>query len=234
MAGGGGAAGAAAAAAGEALRALPGARVVLGTASAARRGVMDGVARELGVGYEVRKAGIDEKAIRRADPQELVLALADAKADAILAQEPGDLAGAAGVLITADQVVTQEAPGGPGAPKIILEKPESSEEFRAVARSYADSPPSTVSGLVVTNLRTGSRARGVDVVEIRFGSPLPDSTLETLEAEGDVFYCAGGVMVEHALVMPHIEAMGGTQDSVFGLPRALLLELLAEALGASG
>ena len=41
-------------------------------------------------------------------------------------------------------------------------------------------------------------------------------------------------MVEHALVMPHIEAMGGTQDSVFGLPRALLLELLAEALGASG
>ena len=232
MAGGGGAA----AAGGEALRALPGARVVLGTASAARRGVMDGVARELGVGYEVRKAGIDEKAIRREDPGELVLALADAKADAILAQERGDLAGAAGVLITADQVVTQVAPGGgPGAPNfIILEKPESSEEFRAVARSYVGNPPSTVSGLVVTNLRTGARARGVDVVEIRFGSPFPDSTLETLEAEGDVFYCAGGIMVEHALVEPHIEAMSGTQDSVFGLPRDLLLKLLAEALGASG
>ena len=125
--------------------------------------------------------------------------------------------------------------GGPGAPNfIILEKPESSEEFRAVARSYVGNPPSTVSGLVVTNLRTGARARGVDVVEIRFGSPFPDSTLETLEAEGDVFYCAGGIMVEHALVEPHIEAMGGTQDSVFGLPRDLLLKLLAEVLGVSG
>ena len=217
---------------GGALRGLSGGapRVVLGTASSARREVMDGVARELGVGYEVRKAGIDEKAIRREDPGELVLALADAKADAILEQAAGDLAGAAGVLITADQVVTQ-GPVGPGAR--ILEKPESAEEFRAVARSYVDSPPSTVSGLVVTNLGTGARARGVDVVEIRFGSPFPDSTLETLLAEGDVFYCAGGIMVEHSLVTPHIQEMRGTEDSVFGLPRDLLLRLLAEALGAA-
>ena len=54
--------------------------------------------------------------------------------------------------------------------------------------------------------------------------------LRRIVAEGEVFWCAGGIMVEHELVRPHIRAMSGPMDSVFGLPKQLLLQLLEAAV----
>jgi hypothetical protein len=48
-------------------------------------------------------------------------------------------------------------------------------------------------------------------------------------AEGDCMWCAGGLMVEHALVVPHIQRIDGTQDGVMGLAKALVVRLLVEA-----
>ena len=55
---------------------------------------------ELGLAYDVISPDIDEKAIREADPEKLVLAIAHAKADAVSAQvkEPS-------IVIASDQVV---------------------------------------------------------------------------------------------------------------------------------
>ena len=50
------------------------------------------------------------------------------------------------------------------------------------------------------------------------------------KSDAVVLWRAGGIMVEHELVRPHIRAMSGPMDSVFGLPKQLLLQLLEAAV----
>lgn len=64
--------------------------------------------------------------------------------------------------------------------------------------------------------------------QIHFQPILPGS-VDALIAEGEVFWCAGGLMVEHALVQPHVTKLEGSLDGVMGLAKALLLSLLCEA-----
>jgi septum formation protein len=112
----------------------------------------------------------------------------------------------------------------------ILEKPANAEEARSFIAGYARSPPSTVGSVVCTDLATGSRVQGVDTAHIHF-TPIPDATVDQLMREGDCLYCAGGLMVEHPLVVPHVTRIDGTQDSVMGLSKALTVRLLLQAAG---
>ena len=41
-------------------------------------------------------------------------------------------------------------------------------------------------------------------------------------------WCSGALCVEHTAMAPHIQSMSGPIDSVFGLPKTLLLRLLRE------
>jgi septum formation protein len=180
-------------------------------------------------------ADIDEKAIRRDVPEELVMALAHAKAAAIRARltaaAPPPPKAAAGVhalpalLITSDQVVVHA-----GA---ILEKPESAEQARTFIRGYGVSPARTCGAIVVTNLASGAVAAALDSATVHF-RPIPEATVEALLAEGDVFHCAGGLMVEHPLVACHVARMEGGLDSVMGLSQALTAQLLLQAAGEGG
>ncbi|XP_064959208.1 uncharacterized protein LOC135609655 isoform X3 [Musa acuminata AAA Group] len=111
------------------------------------------------------------------------------------------------LLITADQVVVH---GG-----MIREKPSSAEEAREFIKGYSAGHASTVGSVLVTNLKTGVRKGGCDKAEIE---------------EGDVLYVAGGLMVEHPLTSPFVEAIVGTIDGVMGLPKALTQRLIHEAL----
>ena len=90
-------------------------RIVLGSGSRYRQQLL----REMGYDFEVVSPRIDEKAIRLTDPAELALALAHAKADAVVA----DLQSPA-LVITADQVVAHAGQ--------IREKPASAEEARRI------------------------------------------------------------------------------------------------------
>ena len=65
-------------------------------------------------------------------------------------------------------------------------------------------------------------------LQIHFGT-IPEASVAQLIAEGEVFWCAGGLMVEHALVQPHVVRMEGSLDSVMGLDKRLLLRLLCDA-----
>lgn len=62
-------------------------------------------------------------------------------------------------------------------------------------------------------------------LQIHF-APIPQESVDKLIAEGEVFWCAGGLMVEHPLVVPHVTRMDGALDSVMGLDKQLLLRLL--------
>lgn len=57
-------------------------------------------------------------------------------------------------------------------------------------------------------------------------NPIPEHVIEALIEEGEVFWCAGALMCEHALVAPYIVAMHGTLDAVMGLDKALTISLL--------
>jgi len=185
-------------------------RIVLGSGSKYRQQLL----REMGYDFEVISPSVGEQSIRRADPEALALALAHAKADAVVAslQSPA-------LVITADQVVVHQGQ--------IREKPGSADEARQYLRSCGDAPSETVSAVVVTDSASGRRVAGVDVVRI-YLRPLPDELIEDRIADGEIFYCAGALRLEDPLIAPYIERIEGEMDSVMGLPKALTARLMAE------
>lgn len=76
---------------------------------------------------------------------------------------------------------------------------------------------------MVTNISNGRVFEAVDTAKIHF-SEIPDRVVEDLIKEGAVFRCAGGLMIEHALVEPLITSIEGSKDSVMGLSKKLVLK----------
>nr|CAD1822389.1 unnamed protein product [Ananas comosus var. bracteatus] len=196
-------------------------KLILGSSSVARKHILA----EMGYEFQVMSADIDEKGIRRENPDELVMVLAEAKADAIISRmnisdyrkedaEPT-------LLITSDIVVVHEG--------IIREKPSSKEEARQFLKGYSGGHVSTVGSVLVANLKTGRRYGGLDKAEVYFHD-IPDEIIENLIDEGIVFNVAGGLLLEHPLTLPFVEAVIGASDSVMGLPKALTEKLIHEAL----
>jgi hypothetical protein len=98
-------------------------RVILGSKSSTRRLLLS----SMGVEYEMLNPEIDEKAIRDKEAEKLVLALAHAKADALLKREEVKQATeGTTLLVTCDQVVVYEGE--------ILEKPEDAAEAQRFIR----------------------------------------------------------------------------------------------------
>jgi septum formation protein len=55
---------------------------------------------------------------------------------------------------------------------------------------------------------------------------------EALLQEGEIMYCAGGLMVEHALVAPHVTRIDGPGvDAVMGLGKDAVMRVLLDAAG---
>jgi MAF protein len=188
--------------------------LILGSQSHGRRELLAA----MGYAFAVMPAHIDERAIRSDDPGALTLALAHAKADALLPQirEPA-------LLITADQVVVWQ-----GA---IREKPAHAAEARAFLRGYAESPAETVTAVVVTHTATGLRQQGIDRATVWF-RPIPEAVIDQVVARGEVFAHAGGFSITDPLLEAYVERMDGTAESVIGLPTALTHRLIDAARAA--
>ncbi|KAM0822454.1 hypothetical protein ACQ4PT_071478 [Festuca glaucescens] len=202
-------------------------RLILGSSSASRRQILS----EMGYQFTLLSADIDEKEIRMEKPEELVVALAHAKADAILEkmtkngmmQEIVDSQETT-LLITADQVVVHDG--------VIREKPTTPEEARKFIQGYSQSHAATIGSVLVTDVKNGSRRGGWDKSEVYFHK-IPDEVIDSLIEEGNVFYVAGGLLVEHPLTSPLVESIVGTMDSVMGLPKALTEKLIKDSLQES-
>ncbi|CAN4122849.1 unnamed protein product [Withania somnifera] len=223
-------------------------KLILGSSSTARRKILT----DMGYQFATMSADIDEKAIRKEKPEDLVMALAEAKADAIISKfrktenlekdvnptilvaadtaeaiiprvSIGESEGDAEptLLITCDQVVVYEG--------VVREKPSSEAEARQFMKDYANGHAATVSSVLVTNLATGSRRGEWDKVEIYFHD-IPDEVIDKLIEEGIVLYAAGGLIIEHPLILPYVKEVVGSTDSVMGLPKALTERLIKEVL----
>ncbi|GMY11524.1 maf-like protein DDB_G0281937 isoform X1 [Fagus crenata] len=196
-------------------------KIILGSSSMARRQILA----EMGYEFTVMIADIDEKMIRREKPEDLVIALAEAKADAILSrlQHTGQFGedSHATLLITADTVVVYEG--------IIREKPSSKEEAREFIKGYSGGQAVVVGSVLVTNLKTGKRKVGWERAEVYFYN-IPDDVIDSLIEEGITLNVAGGLMLEHPMTSPFVESVVGTTDAVMGLPKALTEKFILEAL----
>jgi len=181
---------------------------------------------EMKIKYTTISADIDENAIRFEDPSRLVEALARAKAEAILErirkaeEEEGAKEKRRTLLITCDQVVVFDGK--------IREKPETEEEARMFMRSYKENNPcSTVGSIRVTDVATGASASSVDVCTIHF-KEISEEAMDFLINEGEVMWCAGGLMVEHEKVRPFVTKIDGSEDGVMGMDKEVCARLLRE------
>jgi len=209
--------------------------LLLGSGSASRKLIL----KTAGIDFDVFKVDIDERAIgdrsNASKAQDLVLLLANLKADAILASPSFPPTYRGRVLLTADQVVVCN--------DAILEKPNDETEARHFLAMYsAGHAFSTVGSIVLTDTTTTTttsssssssackinrRVQGVSTTNIYF-DPIPLAVQEQLLAQGEVYHCAGGLMVESPLVKPYIRKMEGEEDSAMGLSLSLLHRLMRE------
>ncbi|KAI3903191.1 hypothetical protein MKW98_031845 [Papaver atlanticum] len=196
-------------------------KIILGSSSKSRKDILT----EMGYDFTIMTADIDEKEIRMEKPEDLVMALAEAKANGIITRiqttDCSEKNAEPALLITADTVVVYEG--------VIREKPSSKEEARQFIKGYSGGRAATVGSVLVTNLTTGTRRGEWDRVEIYFRE-IPDEVIEKLVDEGVVLYVAGGIIIEHPLILPFIEKVEGTTDSVMGLPKTLTEKLIHEVL----
>ncbi|CAE7421552.1 Dnajc2 [Symbiodinium necroappetens] len=186
-------------------------------------------------GSDYLSPDIDEKAIRAEKPEEMCLAIARAKADALAPKvKDRDV-----LLVCMDQVVSCDGQ--------IREKPETEAEARQFLESYRQGKhASFINGMVVMNASTGRPPCASSLNSSKaFWKIFPDEVVDALIKKGDLFTCAGGVVVEDELLQPYlrcIEALPaavvpgslenrcqGTEDSVQGLPLKPLRMLLARA-----
>lgn len=187
-------------------------RLILGSQSASRKEVLA----RMGYHFETISPDIDEKTIRRKDPGELTLALARAKAQALLSKlklhEPS-------ILITCDQVVVCK-----GA---ILEKPENRDEAKKFLQGYAQHPAETVTSIVVVNTRTGESREGTDIARVHF-HPIASEAIDAYIESGDAFTRAGGFAYADPILAPYVNKIEGDPDSVAGLPGILVKKFITE------
>ncbi|GFQ07103.1 maf-like protein ddb_g0281937 [Phtheirospermum japonicum] len=111
----------------------------------------------------------------------------------------------------------------------IREKPSSKEEARQFIKDYSGGCAATVSSVLVTNLSTGLTKGEWDKVEIHFND-IPEQIIDNLIEEGIVLNVAGGLIIEHPLVLPYVKEVVGGTDSVMGLPKDLTRRLMKEVL----
>ncbi|XP_047327687.1 7-methyl-GTP pyrophosphatase isoform X2 [Impatiens glandulifera] len=198
-------------------------KIILGSSSVARRKILT----DMGYEFKIMSPDIDEKNIRKDKPEDLVMALAEAKANAVIQKiqnaetiEKKD-DDKPTIFIAADTVVVYEGK--------VREKPSSKEEARQFIKGYSDGHAATVSSVSVTNLKTGVRKGEWDRVEIYFHT-IPDNIIESLIDEGNVLHVAGALIIEHPMIVPYVKEVVGTTDSVMGLPIAVVERLMRDVL----
>ncbi|XP_052884236.1 uncharacterized protein LOC108453398 isoform X2 [Gossypium arboreum] len=151
-------------------------KIILGSSSIARRNILA----EMGYEFSLMSADIDEKGIRKEKPEELVMALAEAKADSIVSKlqtmNNQDKDEKPTILIAADTVVVYEG--------VVREKPANEKEAREFIKGYSGGHAATVGSVIVTNLKTGFRKGEWDRVEIYFHE-IPDEIIKKLVGTTD-------------------------------------------------
>jgi septum formation protein len=185
-------------------------RLVLASASPARLSVL----RAAGVEAEVRVSGVDEEAIIAPTASGLVLALAEAKAAAVVRPGDDDL-----LVLGCDSMLDLDgaAHGKPGTAAEATKRWELMAGRSGILRT----------GHALLSVREGSivaRAADVAATVVRFGTPTPDE-LAAYVATGEPMQVAGAFTIDGRGGW-FVEGVDGDPGTVIGLSLPLLRELL--------
>ena len=107
--------------------------------------------------------------------------------------------------VCGDQVVTFEGR--------VREKPADLDEARRFAQSYSGRSCSTVGCVITHDILHGTRRVDVHEATVAFGE-FPPTLVDDILASDDgpvVLQCAGGLMVEHPLLRPHVRGCVETE-----------------------
>lgn len=200
-------------------------KLVLGSKSWSRRTLLS----DLGVpSFDIVVPDIDEDSIRAPSPTELVLAIGNAKARALLARsEVSPLPPHMGktLLVCGDSVVKHKDK--------VLEKPRDEDEARMFLRSYGTAPATTVSSVLVVDVASRRKWEGVDEAEVYFRE-MPEHVIEELILTGGSMESAGGLRIEHPRVAQYTDCIIGHRSAVMGFSQPLVTQLLEHALAGNG
>lgn len=191
---------------------LPVVILVLASASPARLGVL----RAAGIEPVVQVSGVDEDAVAAAlvdpTPDELVAALAEAKASAVLPS-----IGEEAVVVGCDSMLLFDGE--------VVGKPGTAEVARKRWAAMAGGTGVLLTGHAV--LRTGGgHAVGTERTTVRFGQP-SERELEAYLASGEPLAVAGAFTID-GLGGWFVESVDGVPSSVIGISLPLTRRLLAE------
>lgn len=188
----------------------PARRLVLASASPARRRLLEGA----GFAPEVVVSGVDEELMPGLGPSALVTVLAEEKAQAVAARS--EAAGA--VVVACDSMldVDGEAFG----------KPASRDEARDRLKRLMGQTAVLRTGHCVIDTATGKRASAAAATQVRFGH-WDDDELDAYLATGEPMVVAGSFTLD-GRSGPFIEGIDGDHGNVIGLSLPLFRRLLAE------
>jgi septum formation protein len=186
----------------------PARRLVLASASPARRRLLV----EAGFAPEIVVSGVDEDAVAAESPTALVLALAEAKADAVGARP--EVAGA--VIVACDSLLDVDGE--------VHGKPVSVEQARARLVHLRGRTAILRTGHCVIDTDTGKRASDVESTGVLFGR-YDDRELDAYLATGEALAVAGSFTLDGRSA-PMLDGIVGNASNVIGLSLPLLRDLL--------
>ena len=190
---------------------MPQIKLILASSSPRRAEIL----RNAGLPFSVLSSALDETPLPSEAPEELVLRLANAKADLAVARAVGPA-----IVIAADTTVVCEGK--------ILNKPESPEEARAMLQLLSGRRHFVLTGVALVRLPGSQRRQFTESTAVQFRL-ITEEELSAYLATDEPYDKAGAYAIQgHAgRFIPRIE---GCYFNVVGLPLSRLLSEL-QALG---
>ncbi|SFR09983.1 septum formation protein [Lentzea waywayandensis] len=189
-------------------------RLILASQSPARLNVL----RSAGIEPVVRVSGVDEDALIASldnpTPEETVVVLSAAKAEAIEHDDDCVVVGCDSMLLFEGELV-----GKPGTPEIALER------WRRVAGKSG----ALITGHTVLRVAAGEitgRASAAESTTVRFGTP-SEEEMEAYIATGEPLHVAGGFTIDGRGGW-FIDGIDGDHTSVIGISLPLTRRLLSQ------
>ena len=184
-------------------------KIILASASPRRAEILH----DAGIPFTVLSAAIDESPIPGEPPQDLVLRLANTKAELVAARAVGPA-----IVIAADTEVVLDGQ--------FLGKPRTSDDARHMLTRLSGRTHSVITGMSLIRLPDAERRSFVETTLVQFAD-IPEEEITRYLATGEAFDKAGsyGIQGRAGRYVPRIE---GCYFNIVGLPLSRLCEALAE------
>lgn len=184
-------------------------KLVLGSASPFRKKLLE----DAGFVFDVKTADIDEKQIRGNDFKELVLKIALAKKDALLAKHTFD---PDSIIMTFDVVGVHNGE--------LREKPISKEEVVTWHKDYPNGETKVYCSIVVHHVGLNKTLKAVDTSSIIWGK-IPDRAIEHIANDSMTYKAAA---FSDRSFLHYVKTLNGSIDTVIGVPVRILENFLEE------